>query len=376
MDQLEARTTRLIPTATEWRTIQEIARAARSGGLSGCGNENANACKILLGIEHGLSAAVALTEINVIEGNVAMGAVCQSALIHRRIPNAYIVTRFEDEVVEVRTSPRGDTPPMTFSLTWQQVQERRYHVTKNGTSKPAWIKNRRKMMLYRVITEMADVAFPEITLGMGYTPDELDEERSFEAMPPLEPSDVSSMFAKPESRTTEQAPPPPTKEEAAASTLRDAVATAVVPLPPPIAPANGQNPTTVLGYPIVEVESLDPGRLASLREQIAAHVLSLKNEGSLKATSDWSQFVRRYAGTAESIKTIENPAVLTQIRDAVKKLSEIARARTDPVHPAHAAVSTGESLLWMSKPTVDALYEKTMSATPFWGPTKPDQFPP
>lgn len=162
----------LMPTQNEWDQIKEIANVAVKSGLlpSAIRTPEAAAIIALKGRELGLSPMVAFSHINVIQGKPTMSAEIMLAYIYKEHPTAeiVIVERTTTKcVIKARRPNEKDLTPFT----WDMDRAKRMQLDQ----KDNWKKQPETMLFWRTITEMKRSKFPEVLMGVDYSPEEIEE---------------------------------------------------------------------------------------------------------------------------------------------------------------------------------------------------------
>lgn len=173
----------LLPSNDEWDKIKQIAeQAVRSKLLPDAIQTPEQAAIIILkGRELGLPPMVSFAHINVIRGKPSMSGEIMLAYIRKEFPKAEI--NFEestDKVCKITCRRSPSEKLMTIEMTYQQAydagfakqwdKEKRQWVVKDN-----WQKQPKTMLRWRCISEMKRFVFPEILMGIDYTPDELED---------------------------------------------------------------------------------------------------------------------------------------------------------------------------------------------------------
>ena len=199
----------VLPTATKWKTINEIARtAAKSTIYANVKNPEDAAVIILKGEELGIGAMHALEHINVVEGKPCCSAELQLALLIRGGVEVTVEKDGTDldSAVFVFKRPgvfKGDVRGTMTKADALRIQKRQ----KGGGNVPMWNSFNWKqypanMLRARAISNGARVIGPDLLGGMSYTPEELGATVDEEGRPL---DDVSKLTAA-DAVTGEEAP--------------------------------------------------------------------------------------------------------------------------------------------------------------------------
>lgn len=121
---------------------------------------------INLGRSLGLEPAVALTSVQVIDGQPSLSAQAQAALVRRAGHKLRIVG---DDTTATATIIRSDDPEYEHKATWTIDR-----ATKAGLAgRGAWRTYPAAMLAARAITEVVRLAASDVLLGVAYTAEEL-----------------------------------------------------------------------------------------------------------------------------------------------------------------------------------------------------------
>lgn len=121
-----------------------------------------------LGEALGLAPAVALTSIQVIDGQPSLSAQAQAALV-RRAGHKLRVTVAEDGQAATAVLIRSDDPDYKHASTWTMQRAEAAGLAGRG----AWRQYPQAMLMNRATTEVIRMAASDVLLGAAYTPDEL-----------------------------------------------------------------------------------------------------------------------------------------------------------------------------------------------------------
>lgn len=131
---------------------------------------------ILAGQELGLGPMASLRSIHVIDGRPTMAAELQLAMVrkagHRVVPQETTAER-----CVLRGWRREDPDDLYHEVEWTIQDARSIVVSRDGKTladKDSWKNYPRAMLWARAVTTLVTQWFPEVTLGISYTPDELD----------------------------------------------------------------------------------------------------------------------------------------------------------------------------------------------------------
>lgn len=112
----------------------------------------------------------ALNSINVIRGKPCQSAELMRALIFRKHPDAiFDIIEHTDKICCVRAA-RPNNKPQKFSYTIEQAKRA------GLTSKTSWQQYPEALLLARVTSVIARAIFPDVLMGVSYTPEELGVE--------------------------------------------------------------------------------------------------------------------------------------------------------------------------------------------------------
>lgn len=188
---MEGKEMALLPNEDEWKRMKDIALVAVKSGLLPDGIKTPEAAMIiaLKGRELGLAPMVAYSHIHVIKGKPTMSAEIMLAHIYKDHPKAEITIEESTETKCVITAKRpGAKKESKFEWTIERA-------AKMGlTGKDNWKKQPATMLKWRAISEMKRTVFPEVLMGIDYTPDELQEQVGAAPVPhqaPETPKDVT-----------------------------------------------------------------------------------------------------------------------------------------------------------------------------------------
>lgn len=160
----------ILPDQNEWNQIKEISTMAVKSGLLPASIKTSEQAAIiaLKGRELGLPPMVAFAHINVIQGKPTCSAEIMLAYIYRDHPNAEIeiVERSETKCV-IKAKRPNEAKFSTF--TWDMDRAKKMGLDQ----KDNWKKQPGTMLFWRNITEMKRAKFPEVLMGIDYTPEEL-----------------------------------------------------------------------------------------------------------------------------------------------------------------------------------------------------------
>ena len=121
---------------------------------------------INLGRSLGLEPAVALTAVQVIEGQASLSAQAQAALV-RRAGHKLRITGDDEKGEAVLI--RSDDPDYEHKSVWTMERAKRAGLTGKG----AWRQYPAAMLMARATTEVIRMAASDVLLGACYTPEEL-----------------------------------------------------------------------------------------------------------------------------------------------------------------------------------------------------------
>lgn len=158
----------LIPSSDIIKSIKEICNdAIKSHFLPQSIKTPEQAFMIALkGSELKLPITAAWSSINVINGKPAMSAELMRALIYRDVPGAKIeITEHNSEKCVMSFTRPGQVPYITeFSID---------DAKKAGIYQNSWLKYTKSLLLARCTSQGARAIFPDILMGVSYTPEEL-----------------------------------------------------------------------------------------------------------------------------------------------------------------------------------------------------------
>lgn len=163
----------LIPEEAEMNRITQIAEMAVKSGLlpSAIRTKEAAVIIALKGRELGLPPMVAFSHINVIQGKPTMSAEIMLAYIYKEFPMAEIcIIETTDQRCVLKAKRPHEKDFTTF--TWDMERAKKMGLDQ----KDNWKKQPQTMLRWRCISEMKRVKFPEVLMGIDYTPEELGAE--------------------------------------------------------------------------------------------------------------------------------------------------------------------------------------------------------
>lgn len=159
-----------LPDQNEWTQIKEISQMAVQSGLLPAAIKTKEQAAIiaLKGRELGLPPMVAFAHINVIQGKPSMSAEIMLAYIYKDHPAAeiHIAERTATKCVIKARRPNEKEASV---FTWDMDRARRMGLDQ----KDNWKKQPETMLFWRAITEMKRAKFPEVLMGIDYSPEEL-----------------------------------------------------------------------------------------------------------------------------------------------------------------------------------------------------------
>lgn len=160
----------ILPDRDEWAQMKELANVAVKSGLLPATIKTPEAAAIIMlkGRELGIPPMVAFSHIHVIQGKPTMSAEIMLAYIRKDFPTAEInILETTDERCTIEAGRPG--AKILTKFMWDMNKARRMGLA----DKDNWKKQPGTMLRWRVITEMKRVIFPEVLLGIDYTPEEL-----------------------------------------------------------------------------------------------------------------------------------------------------------------------------------------------------------
>lgn len=172
-----------LPTDIEWTQLKEIAAVAYKSRLLPESIQNVEAATIiaLKGRELGIAPMVAFAHINVIKGKPCCSSELMLAHIRKDFPNAVIeFTERTDKACKISAKRKPEDKMEIFEMTYDQAEKAGF--AKQWDSKKSewyikdnWKKIPKTMLSWRCVSEMKRFLFPEVLMGVDYTPDELDD---------------------------------------------------------------------------------------------------------------------------------------------------------------------------------------------------------
>ena len=157
------------------------------------------AVKVMAGAELGLGPVASMRGVDIIKGEVSLGAGLVAALVRRSERYDYDIRRWDDEGCEIVFTRDGKElqPPSTFT---QADAQRADLIRPNRDGSPgAYQKYPRNMYFARAMTNGARLHCPDLFAGSVYTSEELGA--------PVE-ADVVDAVPEPSPRSAPAAPPP------------------------------------------------------------------------------------------------------------------------------------------------------------------------
>lgn len=163
----------LLPKTEDFTMYMQIAEMGIKSGLLPAAIKTKEAAMIiaLKGRELGLPPMVAFSHINVIQGKPTMSAEIMLAYIYRDYPSAEIVIVEKGATKCVIKAKRPNEKEFS-TFTWDMERARKMGLAE----KDNWKKQPETMLFWRSITEMKRAKFPEVLMGIDYTPEELGAE--------------------------------------------------------------------------------------------------------------------------------------------------------------------------------------------------------
>ncbi len=222
----------LLPTQEQIKTQLQIADQLQKSGFfpDTIKNPGQAFAVIQYGQEIGLSPMVALANIYNIQGRPSPKPEILHALIRMKFPKAILRPVEESSKGVTWEAARPGDPASKFSFTWEDALRAELPSGKNAHS---WKKYPKNMMRARVIADIARALFPDVILGLSWTPDELDATVDLAG----NPVDVSPPSAKKERLTK--------KESAAMKTAQAEALDAQVVEAPAAAPIVEEQPAEI-----------------------------------------------------------------------------------------------------------------------------------
>lgn len=167
---------------TEWKMIQSMGTTlATSGLVPGLRNIEQAMVKVWFGRELGLSAALAVSDIHIIEGKPSLGINCLQTLAARGGITWAVHEQPGGCVIKFN---REGWPPMVSQYTINEAR-------KSGIAgKKNWKSFERQMLYARAFSMGVRRIGADLLNGMGYTPEELGVETDAETRP-IEVIDVT-----------------------------------------------------------------------------------------------------------------------------------------------------------------------------------------
>ena len=123
-----------------------------------------------LGRSIGISAAQALSTIQVIDGKPTMSASLQAALV-RRAGHKLRVTVLDEPLAVTAELTRADDPDFTFEAVWTMQRAQQAGLAGKG----AWKAYPTAMLAARAQTEVIRLGAPDVLIGIDYDPGELTD---------------------------------------------------------------------------------------------------------------------------------------------------------------------------------------------------------
>jgi len=206
----------IMPSTGEWTQIKEIAATAvKSGLLPSSVNTPEKAAVIALkGRELGLPPMVSFAHINVIQGKPTMSAEIMLAFIYKDYPNADIVIKERSEKrceIWARRPIERENGVDYTKFVWDLERAKKMGLA----DKDNWRKQPGTMLFWRNITEMKRAKFPEVLMGIDYSPEEITESADYREAKTVEPASTTIETTAPVKTTKNlKTFAPQTKQEA------------------------------------------------------------------------------------------------------------------------------------------------------------------
>lgn len=134
---------------------------------------------ILKGRELGLPPMLALSQIVIINGKPAMQSELMLSLVYSKMPNAQIdFIRSDDKGCVIEAARNGTAKKMEIKfLNEDAIRAKLFEKSADKGKGPGpWLTYPTAMFRARAISSMCRVLFPDVILGVSYTPEELESE--------------------------------------------------------------------------------------------------------------------------------------------------------------------------------------------------------
>lgn len=150
--------------------VQEFGREIALSKMFGCANESQGKVLAMACLAENENPIAIARKYHIIQNNLSMKADAMLAELRARGGKHRVIERTSD-VACVEITYDGQT--YQERMTWEDAQQERYILAKDGTLKDNWAtpRGRRQMLWARVISEAVRTVAPEIVAGT-YTPEE------------------------------------------------------------------------------------------------------------------------------------------------------------------------------------------------------------
>ena len=315
--------TSLIPPERVLNTLREIANDLSKSGtaIAGCYGASQIFYKLLVGYEHGIRPASALSAIQIIEGFASVNALGIAGAIKARGAGVIEVEELDDTGCTV-TVRRADWEPgriervtysvqEAFAAKFLKSDEHGQILRKNGlvdADKKNWRTNHQDMFVARARTKAARRWFPEQILGLPYSSEELEDgEAEGKEKRPVELAASGPSWAQP---TAAPATAPVSAPASASGIQASAAATPTAPVAAPAVDASPVPPAA-------------PAVTAPSQEQLVR--IKELNESLKVDRSDWAAMCPRFgAPKATQFNSDQATSFIIYLTD-IAKLREIRR---------------------------------------------------
>lgn len=149
----------------------------------------------MYGKELGLSPLEAFQDIYVVKQKPAMSAKLMKRRVHEKLPNAvFDIIEHTESIAKVRVARDRQDEPTEWTMTREEADKAGWTKDFKGV-KDNWAKQPETMLLYRLISKVCRMVFPDCLGSIAYTPEEL----GFEEGPKIvreRPTDDLDQFNK------------------------------------------------------------------------------------------------------------------------------------------------------------------------------------
>lgn len=161
------------------RSIDDIQRVSKAYAMSGYWPDSRDVAqafvKVSFGVEVGLPAYVAMSEVHIIQGKPTLGAGALAGLVKGHPAYDYRVTKHDTNECEIEFYELADKASGNFNTLGVSRFTMDDARTAGLTSNPTWKKYPRNMLFARAISNGVAWFCPDVTMGRVYTPDEMSD---------------------------------------------------------------------------------------------------------------------------------------------------------------------------------------------------------